>query len=153
MTVEDTGKPKTPEQLVSDKLRMAGLTNSDPKTAEKLDAELSSRVVPGLRFKGDGTPYENSNTASAGQLRALGEFALQKTKDLAEDLLAGRIPVLPYQYRKKNGCEYCSFKGICGFDRLIPGYQYKTLEPKSLEQIAPEGGAGSPDAQEKGGAE
>ena len=153
VTVEDTGKPKTPEQLVSDKLRMAGLTNSDPKTAEKLDAELSSRVVPGLRFKGDGTPYENSNTASAGQLRALGEFALQKTKDLAEDLLAGRIPVLPYQYRKKNGCEYCSFKGICGFDRLIPGYQYKTLEPKSLEQIAPEGGAGSADAQEKGGAE
>ena len=153
VTVEDTMSPKTPEQLVSDKLRMAGLTNSDQEAAEKLDSELNSRVVPGLQFKKDGTPYQNSNTASAGQLRALGGFALQKTKELAENLLAGRIPVLPYQYRKKNGCEYCSFKGICGFDRMIPGYQYKTLEPKSLEQIAPEYSAGGTEAEEKGGAE
>ena len=161
--VKDTTNPKTPEQLISDELRMSGVTNADPDAASKLDAELNGRVVPGLQFKkSDGTPYKSANVASGGQLRALGDFAMKKAKELAEELILGRIPVQPYEYQKKNGCEYCSYKGICGFDRFIDGYQYKTLEPKKLEQIAPmeePGDSGPGDkaegmkAEEKGGPE
>ena len=159
--VPETVTPKTPEQRVSEKLRMAGVTNSDQDAASKLDTELKGRVVPGLQFKGDGTPYADANTASSEELRALGEFSLKKAKELAEEVVSGKIPVLPYQYQKKNGCEYCSFKGICGFDRLIFGYQYKTLLPKKLEHLVgetpPEETAeetpGEGAAEEKGGAE
>ena len=150
--VAETANPKTPEQLISEELRMAGVTNGDQTAAEKLDAELKARVVPGLQFKKDGTPYASANTASSDELRKLGEFSLEKAKKLAEEMLSGRIPVYPYEFQKKNGCEYCSYKGICGFDRLIRGYRYKELEPKDLNCILQGEAPGEDETEEKGGA-
>ena len=41
----------------------------------------------------------------------------------------------PYELNGKNGCEYCDYKSICGFDRRVDGYEFnrlKKLEPAEI---------------------
>ena len=83
-------------------------------------------------------------TATAEELRAIGEFARKKTKELAESVISGVIPVKPYAYGSERGCTFCSFHGICGFDRMIKGYEYNELEKKENADLT---------SEEKGGAE
>jgi ATP-dependent helicase/nuclease subunit B len=139
VTIEDSASPKTPEEVIAGQLRMKGVTNSDPAVAARIETALEGKVVPGLTItKKTGALDARANTASGAQLRRLGEFARGKARDLAEELISGDIRVEPYQYGGKTGCEYCSFKGVCGFDKSVRGYRYKELEPKKLEDIAPE---------------
>ena len=50
------------------------------------------------------------------------DMILEKT---GRALFQGEIDCKPYKMGQKNGCEYCDYQGICGFDTKIPGYEYR----------------------------
>ena len=41
----------------------------------------------------------------------------------------------PYELGKKNACTYCPYQGVCGFDKKIPGYEYRRLKQFADEEI------------------
>ena len=55
------------------------------------------------------------------------KFAKDKIKEFGKDILDGKADVNPYRKDSKTACDYCDYKGICGFDRNIPGFKYREL--------------------------
>ena len=35
----------------------------------------------------------------------------------------------------KNACTYCAYQGSCGFDRKIPGYEFRRLKQFADEEV------------------
>jgi ATP-dependent helicase/nuclease subunit B len=134
------------EELIRKELVMQGLTNTDPDAVAKLDRAPCGMVAKNIKANNDGSLSKSAGsvTATAEELRAIGEFARKKAKELAESVISGVIPVKPYAYGSERGCTFCSFHGICGFDRMIKGYEYNELEKKENADLT---------SEEKGGAE
>ena len=40
----------------------------------------------------------------------------------------GEAEASPYMLGDKTACTYCKYKGICGFDEKLPGYEYRKLD-------------------------
>ena len=52
--------------------------------------------------------------------------------------MEGDVEVNPYKMGKKSACAYCPYISVCGFDRKMPGYEYRNLkvfDDKELWQI------------------
>ena len=52
----------------------------------------------------------------------------EKMEQIGNEIMNGHIRVNPYKMGEQTGCDYCAYKGICGFDDKMPGYQYREIE-------------------------
>ena len=34
----------------------------------------------------------------------------------------------PYELGRKEACTYCPYQSVCGFDKKLPGYEYRRLK-------------------------
>ena len=50
-----------------------------------------------------------------------------KDFEFCRRILEGDTRILPWRLGSKTPCEYCEYRDSCGFDRKIPGYEYKEL--------------------------
>ena len=66
------------------------------------------KVIPGKK-----------DIMSGEQLKTLSEFASAKMTDLQKEINEGNIQVNPYE----DACDYCSYKGICGFNERNGHYR------------------------------
>ena len=39
----------------------------------------------------------------------------------------GKAEIDPYRYGTRNACDYCPYRGICGFDTKIEGYGFREI--------------------------
>src|SRR5699024_12408759 len=69
-----------------------------------------------------------SSAADTEQLRILSGYVKKKISGLREEILGGDAEVSPYELGKNNACTYCLYQGACGFDKKIPGYEYRRLK-------------------------
>lgn len=114
------------------KLKMNGLASSDEAILEKLDQTMES--LPVSRNK-NGSLSKRSQVADAGQFEALRRFVNQKIENIRKEILDGEVHIQPYELGSRNGCDYCPYSGICGFDPKIPGYEFRRLKQFSDEEI------------------
>ena len=42
-------------------------------------------------------------------------------------ILSGEISPVPFKLKSEEGCTYCKYHEICGFDPRIPGYHKNEL--------------------------
>ncbi len=122
-------------------LKPDGFLNDDPAVILHMDPELcgggSSDVVP-VSFTKSGTLYKNSkNAMPSADLEDLMRYVSLLIDETTRKMAEGEIGVEPYRQKDRTGCKYCSLKGICGFDRKIPGYVYRE-EPQMPEEEAME---------------
>lgn len=122
------------EKLLSE-LRMNGVVNVEPDIIGKLDKLFTDKsfVIPVERKK-DGNVSSRSSCMSTEELTILSEYVNRKIKEAGRQILDGKIAVNPYEKGGKSACTYCSFKGVCGFDVRLPGYQVKELENMAKEE-------------------
>lgn len=113
-------------------LKMNGLVQSDPDIVQKIDSTLSSIPVSVNR---DGSFSKNSSVASREQFAVLGRYVRTKIEKLRSSILEGDAEVAPYELGKKNACTYCPYTDICGFDRKLPGYEFRRLKNFSDEEL------------------
>lgn len=129
----------TAEEQILKKLKMNGLAPSDDHALTLLDRGLAengagSNVV-GVKRNRDGTLAKNSQAASAEEFQALRKFVRGKTGELAARVRAGETAALPYRFGTEDGCEYCPYGGICGYDERIPGYRHRQLGTVTMDEI------------------
>lgn len=120
-------------------LRMNGLVTSDREVLAKLDEVLkgngvSSVSVP-VTVNKDGSLSRNSSAVTPDQFKLLSNYVNQKMKEIGRRILKGEASPSPYEMGKRNGCEYCPYKGACGFDEKIAGYRYRRLNPLKPDDI------------------
>jgi ATP-dependent helicase/nuclease subunit B len=133
---EEDDNEESIQQRILEKLKMNGLVNSDSDIIRMMDMEMENKssVLP-VAFNKDGSLSKYSTAASTRHFQALGRFVDQKIKDLGSQILDGNIEIAPYEAGSKTACDYCSYKGVCGFDLKSPGYEYRRLKQFSDDEI------------------
>jgi ATP-dependent helicase/nuclease subunit B len=123
-------------RLILKQLKMNGLVNSDKEVVMQLDKEAASdsQVLP-VSLKSDGTFTKASSVAAPEQFEQLSAYVNEKIAYLGKEILNGNIDVKPYELGKRKGCDYCSYKGICGFDERIPGYRFRRMKEYKTEEV------------------
>ena len=111
-------------------LKPEGLINSDIEVLKMFDKNLTagvkSDVVP-VAINKDGRLSSYSKATDEAKFDMMCKFAKDKIKEFGKDILDGKADVNPYRKDSKTACDYCDYKGICGFDRNIPGFKYREL--------------------------
>jgi ATP-dependent helicase/nuclease subunit B len=127
LEVEDEPDENEPlEEMMLEKLRMAGATNSNENIIKMMDGtdEDKSLVIP-VEFKKDGSAKKSSKLYSTDQFNLLGQFMSRKMKDIGKQILDGNVSVNPYSSAGKTPCEYCPYSAVCGFSgNLKSGYRH-----------------------------
>lgn len=137
------------ERILKD-LKLNGLVKSDRKVIGHLDNSLKavnengepiedaapgeSSVIP-VKFNKNGAMAATSSVASEEQFAALSGYVTDKIKEIGREILDGNVAVNPYERKGRTSCDYCPYKGICGFDGRIPGYEYRYLDAMKKDEV------------------
>lgn len=108
-------------------------SEEDGKTAARIKPSVKSGVIPVETLK-TGLYSKNSSVASGEAFSNMMHFTRNKLKELGNEIISGKTAVNPYQLGDKTACDYCSYKGICCFDRGL-GYEYRKLDKKEKEEV------------------
>ena len=116
-------------------LRPDGVVNQSEEVLERLEHGMTgqSTVLPVARNK-DGSLSKTSKTLRKDEFKTISEFVAKKMKNIGIDILKGEADVSPYEMGDRSGCDYCPYKGVCGFDEKIPGYEYRKLGKVGKEE-------------------
>ena len=115
---------------------MEGVVNSEDDIIYRLDKVMGSKsdVIPVERKK-DGSLGARSGVMSSEELQLISNYVNHKVRTIGREILDGHKEVNPYAIDKKEACEYCAYKKVCGFDPSLPGYEKRKLEQASKEEI------------------
>ncbi len=116
-------------EMIQKQLRMSGVVNAQNHVVELLDKEMSDKslIIPVERKK-DGSFSARSSVMSGEELALLSDYVNEKVREIGREILAGHKEINPYETGKKDACEYCTYKKVCGFDGSLPGYEKRQLE-------------------------
>lgn len=122
--------------LIHKELRMSGVVNSRDDIISKLDKFMESKsdVIPVERKK-DGSFSAYSSVLSSEELQLVSNYVNQKVKNIGREILDGHKEINPYEVGKKDACQYCVYKRVCGFDPSMPGYEKRKLEQYNEQEI------------------
>ena len=99
---------------------------------QKLDASAAS--LP-LSYTTKGALRKGSSVASPQRFRLLNAYVKKKITEVQDSILTGKADASPYEIGNKNACTYCAYQGSCGFDRKIPGYEFRRLKQFADEEV------------------
>ena len=130
------------EALVEKELTMRGLVNYEDGICTMLDETLkmpsvSSDVISVSTDK-NGQYKANSEIGSTEEFEKLSTFVNAKMQEIGDRIRQGDVEKKPYKKADITGCTYCAYRGVCGFDEKIPGYQHEQIvlsEEEAMEQI------------------
>lgn len=132
-------------QRIRESLRMNGVVNEKDDVIARLDEafEGKSEVIPVERKK-DGSLGSRSDTLTEEELTTISNYVNKKIKELGKQILQGEIEKRPYAYGGGTGCDYCTYRNVCGFQMQLPGYEQRRLsnltKDEALGRMNPEGG-------------
>ena len=138
--VIDEKKPMPEEEIwkeILTKLKLDGLVNEKEEVYRAMDQEFSgsSNVIP-VGVNKDGSLSKTSKAASEENFQEISKFVNRKISQLGQRIVQGDIDVSPYCLDNADGCSYCPYTGICGFDEKLPGFSKRRLEKiDSRDQI------------------
>lgn len=113
-------------------LKMNGLASDNTEALLALDKTLES--LPAGMNK-DGTLRADSSVASEEQFEVLRTYVKKKIEMIRTAITSGEASISPYDINGKNPCEYCAYMGVCGFDKKIPGYDFRRLKKLPSKEI------------------
>lgn len=126
------------EQLIQKNFRMKGLILADVKIIQMNDNTLtsgSSKLVPAA-ITASGTVNEKwTNGVDKEEFKILQDYIDHIIKQIAKEILSGKIDLKPYNKNGKTPCEYCEYKTICGFNTKQNNNEYNYIDKKSKDDI------------------
>lgn len=124
------------ENAILSELRLDGLVNAEKEVIDHLDREFSgnSLVIPVGKNK-DSSLSKASKALPEEDFETISSYVKKTISELEEKMRTGEIQVSPYEMGTINGCEYCEYRGICGFDEEIEGCSYRKLGKLSDEEV------------------
>lgn len=88
-----------------------------------------SNVIP-VGVKKDMGLKSGASVLNEEDFGILSDYAIMRMKESGDAIYEGNVAVNPYEQKATNACAYCQYRGICGFDKKIPGYQYRNIDAK-----------------------
>ncbi|MCD8381047.1 MAG: exodeoxyribonuclease V subunit gamma [Lachnospiraceae bacterium] len=108
--------------------RSRGILNEDETVVRLLDHtfEKQSDVIP-FSYNKDGQAARGSKACAEEDLLLMERYSEYKVDELGRQIREGHIEASPYQQGNEEGCTYCPYKGCCGYDEKLPGYQKRRI--------------------------
>lgn len=126
------------EEMIRKNFRMKGLIIADIKIIKMNDNTLksgSSKLVPAA-LTASGTINEKwTNGVKSEEFKILQDYIYKTIKDIAREILSGNIDLKPYYKKGKTPCEYCEYKGICGFNPRQNNNDYHYIDQRTKDEI------------------
>lgn len=126
------------EELIRKNFRMKGLILADVKVIKMNDNTLtsgSSKLVPAA-INASGTVNEKwTNGVDKEEFKVLQDYIDFIIKQIAKEILSGKIDLKPYNKNGKTPCEYCEYRTICGFNTKQNNNTYNYIDKKSKDDI------------------
>lgn len=134
----DEPETQLKERILKD-LKVNGLIQEDTKVIRHLDTgftdgQMESSIVP-IKYNKNGSLAASSSVASLRNIERLSAHVQNTMADIGRNILSGDVAINPYEKKGRTSCEYCPYKGICGFDQKIPGYKYRRLDRLSPKDV------------------
>lgn len=130
-------RPKEGEEkdAILKALKPDGIISLEREVLEHLDHCMvgESSVVP-VKYNKNGSLAKSSKAVSAEDFKVMMNYAVGKVDELKKDILSGEVDVSPYRKGTETGCDYCSYRQICGFDTKIEGYSYREIEGMNTDK-------------------
>ncbi|MDO4621905.1 MAG: helicase-exonuclease AddAB subunit AddB [Eubacteriales bacterium] len=138
--VEADASDKSTEEQILELLRPTGRVRSEKEILQLLDRDLEggvrSRVIP-VKLNKDGTPDRYSQVAGEEEFQTIRNYAMLKTRQICNSIAEGNVQALPAVQAdmKSTACDWCGYRGICGFEENIPGFVYRKLEKRAEDDL------------------
>lgn len=135
--VEKEKREQLGEQALLKELKPDGVVNASEEVIAHLDRSFAgnSNVIPVGRNK-DQSLSRTSKVLSGSGFSTLSEYTDKILNRIGQRILEGEAEIRPYELGQKTGCDYCPYRGICGFDKKIPGYAYRKISKlKDVEAL------------------
>ena len=129
------------EEKIRKNFKMKGLILSDISVVKSMDNKLNtgaSDIVPVYITKDGEISNSKSSTVSKEDFESLTKKVKEVIKDIAKEILQGKIDIKPYYYKNKTGCDYCKYKTICMFNNNGKDNEYWYLKNKEKALILEE---------------
>lgn len=126
---------KDTEAAVLKELKPDGMINLQDEVLKHLDRkqEGDSLVVP-VKYNKNGSLSKTSKAVPEEEFRLMMGHALRKAETAHCEILEGETAAIPYRRGTESGCDYCSYRHVCGFDLKVPGYRYRDIRKMSKEE-------------------
>lgn len=127
----------TVEEEIARCFKLQGLMLADTRLVNCLDKELeigASKIIPaGLKKDGDFT--KTSSVVSPQDLQALLSHVQGLLVQIGREINSGRVRIAPVKMSGQTACRFCSYQGICQFDRRLDDNHYRTLPKYSSQEV------------------
>ena len=127
----------TVERQIARKFKLKGLMLADTRLVSCLDKDLgtgSSEIIP-AGIKKDGEFTKASSVVSAQDLEALLSHVQGLLIQIGREINSGRVRINPVKIGQHTACRFCSYQGICQFDRRLDDNRYRVLPKYSREEV------------------
>lgn len=134
--VDREKNPLEVEDNILKELKLDGVVSADETVLEHLQHEVSgnSNLFPFGRNK-DGSLSKLSKVLAPEEFSLFLDYAKEKEQKLKEGIAAGDTAASPYELGGQTACDYCSYGAVCGFDGRLEGFQLRSLEKYSREEV------------------
>ena len=126
------------EEQIRKNFRMKGLILADVKIIKMNDNTLTSgtsKLVPAA-ITTSGTVNEKwTNGVDKEEFKILQDYIDFIIKQIAKEILSGKIEIKPYYKNGKTPCEYCEYKTVCGFHAKQNNNDYSYIDKKSKDDM------------------
>ncbi len=118
------------ENEIRKNFKMKGLIVADVKIIKLHDKILetgSSKIVPAAITSSGEVNKKWTSGVSKEEFKVLQDDIQKIIKDIAKEILSGKIDLKPYNKKGRTPCKYCKYKAICGFNTKNPGNCYNYI--------------------------
>lgn len=127
---------KTLEDKILKELRLDGMINAKEEVIEHLEHQLTGNsVLNPIGKNKDGSLSRYSKVLPPQAFAAMLSYTRKKESQVKEKICMGEVQANPYELKGSTGCDYCAYQDICGFDPRLDGYEYRSLEAYSKEEV------------------
>ncbi|MCC8151791.1 MAG: PD-(D/E)XK nuclease family protein [Lachnospiraceae bacterium] len=139
MVEAEAAQPEEIADKILAQMKPNGLINREPDVYLHMDRELlqhkKSDVIPVALKKDLTLSKTGTSAASTEDFKLLTDYVGWCMEDEGRQMIEGDINVRPYRLGDKTGCDYCAYRGVCGFDPKVGGYEYKREEFLKDEEV------------------
>lgn len=128
------------ENEIRNQFKMNGLILGDVKVVQMMDKTVTtgkSNIVPAYIDKNGDVSPSKSSSVNAVEFKKLQIQINKILKQIAEEMLTGKIEPNPVYLSKKKTtpCLYCNYKSICGFNSELKGNNYTYIPNLNKNEI------------------
>lgn len=124
---------ESPDDALLSQFDLSGLVLDEKEVVEHLDFG-EEKAIP-VSYKKDGNFTSSSSVASREQFGVLGDFVKKQMTAYGNEIMKGNIAIRPFKEDKRTACDYCEYKGVCGFDPSFEENRYKKLKKQSTKDV------------------